>query len=126
MDQTTFLQAYWKDVAAQDASALRTYFHADAYINWHNTNEQFTLEEFIIANCEYPNEWEGQIERILLQEKEAITVVNVYTKDHSLSFHVTSFFSFSQNKIKAIDEYWGEDGLAPEWRLAKRIGMPIK
>lgn len=31
---------------------------------WHCTNECFNVEEFIRANCEYPGEWEGEVERI--------------------------------------------------------------
>ena len=28
------------------------------------TNEHFTIDEYIIANCEYPGEWDGIVERI--------------------------------------------------------------
>lgn len=28
------------------------------------TNEHFTVEEYIRANCEYPREWDGEIQRI--------------------------------------------------------------
>lgn len=29
------------------------------------------------------------------------------------------------SKIKSIDEYWAEDGEAPEWRKNMNIGKPI-
>ncbi len=29
------------------------------------------------------------------------------------------------SKIKSIDEYWAEDGEAPEWRKSLNIGKPI-
>lgn len=29
------------------------------------------------------------------------------------------------SKIKSIDEYWTEDGEAPEWRKNMNIGKPI-
>ena len=51
--------SFWNDTLAQDAVKIRKYFHEDAYINWHDTNEHFILEEFIIANCEYPDKWNG-------------------------------------------------------------------
>ena len=48
------IQQFWSDVLAQRADEIREYFHADAYVNWHCSNEHFTVEEFIRANCEYP------------------------------------------------------------------------
>lgn len=47
-------------------------------------------------------------------------------KNSKLSFHVTSFIEINNDKIISIDEYWGDDGAAPEWRLNKHIGKPIK
>ena len=29
------------------------------------------------------------------------------------------------DKILSRDEYWGDDGIAPHWRLDKKIGKPI-
>ena len=52
-----------KDTLAQDRQAMAGYFRPDAVIRWHCTNEQFTVPEFIRANCEYPGEWDGKIER---------------------------------------------------------------
>lgn len=58
------IQNFWKAVLNQDAGKIKEYFHEDAYVNWHCTNEHFSVEEYIRANCEYPgngmerwNEW---------------------------------------------------------------------
>ena len=29
-------------------------------------------------------------------------------------------------EIASVDEYWGDDGPAPQWRLDKHIGTKIK
>lgn len=29
------------------------------------------------------------------------------------------------DKIISADEYWEDDGIAPQWRLDKQIGLPI-
>ena len=58
------IKAFWRAVLAQDEPEIRTYFAPDAYVNWHCTNEHFTVDEFITANCEYPGEWDGVVERI--------------------------------------------------------------
>lgn len=120
------IKSFWKEVLRQNAGEIRKYFMKDAYINWHCTNEHFNVEEYIKANCEYPGEWDGIVERIEELGNLIITAVNVYTADKSMSFHVVSFFRIKDGKIASLDEYWGDDGSAPQWRLDKDIGLPIK
>ena len=55
------IKAFWNAVLRQDADTIREYFHPDAWVNWHNTNEHFTVEEFIQANCEHPGEMDGEV-----------------------------------------------------------------
>ena len=120
------IEQFWKAVLAQDEREIRKYFHAEAYVNWHCTNEHFTVDEYIVANCEYPGEWDGLVERVEIVNDLIITVVRIYPKDRSISFHVTSFIQTKNDKITAMDEYYADDGMAPQWRLDKRIGTPIK
>lgn len=67
------IKAFWDAVLRQDADAIRDYFNPDAWVNWHNTNEHFTVEEFIRANCEYPGEWDGEVEQIITTDTHIIT-----------------------------------------------------
>lgn len=120
------LYQYWSDTLRQDAAAMRRYFHPDACVRWHNTNELFTVDEFIRANCEYPGQWDGNVERVEKAGDQVITATHVFTKDKSLSFHVVSFILLKEDKIISIDEYWGDDGAVPQWRQDKHIGSPIK
>ena len=120
------IHKFWKAVLAQDEKEIRKYFHNDAYINWHCTNEHFNVDEFIIANCEYPGDWGGRVERVEVLNDLIVTVTNVYPKDRSASFHVTSFIKTQGDKIVSIDEYWADDGNAPQWRLDKHIGKAIR
>lgn len=117
---------FWKDILGQNANAIRGYFDKDAYINWHCTNEHFNVDEFIVANCEYPGDWNGEVERVEKTNDVFITVTHVYSKDKVLSFHVTSFIKVVGDKIVSVDEYWADDGDVPNWRLAKNIGKAIK
>lgn len=117
---------FWKDILGQNANAIRGYFDKDAYINWHCTNEHFNVDEFIVANCEYPGDWNGEVERVEKTNDILITVTHVYSKDKTLSFHVTSFIKVVGDKIVSVDEYWADDGDVPNWRLAKNIGRTIK
>lgn len=83
------------------------------------------MEEFIQANCEYPEEWGGEVERVVETDGLTITVTHVYTTDYTLSFHVTSFIRLQEDKIISMDEYWADDGDVPQWRKDKKIGQPI-
>lgn len=116
---------FWKAVLAQDEQAIREYFHEDAYIDWHCSNEHFNVDEYIVANCEYPGDWDGVVERIEMLGDLYITVAKVYPKDRSVCFHVVSFIKTVNDKIVSLDEYWADDGSAPQWRLDKHIGGPI-
>ena len=119
------MDQFWHDVINQNAEALPAYFQPDARINWHCTNERFTVSEFIKANCEYPGAWAGEIERKYALEDLLVTVVRVYAKDRSSSFHVVSFIQLREGRIASVDEYWAEDGAAPQWRLDRHIGTAI-
>ena len=55
-----------------------------------------------------------------------ITVVHVYARDSAVSCHVTSFIRVTGGKIAEMDEYWGDDGPPPQWRLDKQIGTAIR
>lgn len=113
-------------VLKQDADAIRAYFHPDAYVNWHCTNEHFSVEEFIRANCDYPGDWDGEIQRVEQIGDLTITVTHVYPKARSASFHVVSFIKILADKIAALDEYWADDGDAPQWRQDMHIGTKIE
>mgnify|MGYP000904612182 CR=1 FL=1 len=117
---------YWQSVAAQDEKALERLFHPDARIRWHNTNECFTVGEFIRANCEYPGIWHCDVERIEVSDKLFFSITRVWSPAELHAFHAVSFFEISEGKITSLDEYWGEDGPAPIWRQAMQIGTPIK
>ncbi len=120
------IRGFWKAVLAQDATAIRKYFSKSAYINWHCTNEHFTVDEFILANCKYPGNWDGTVERIETSGDRIITVTRVFAKHTDISFHVTSFIRTEDDAIVSIDEYWGDDGNPPQWRRDMHIGAPIR
>ena len=54
------------------------------------------------------------------------TAAHVHAREGGPSFHVASFIRLEAGKIAALDEYWGDDGPAPAWRRAMRVGKPIR
>ena len=119
-DNIMDVKEFWIDVLKQNREKLISYFHKDAVIRWHCSNELFTVSEYIKANCEYPGEWEGKIERIEKTENMIITAVKVYPVNKSSSFHVVSFIKTENNLITEMDEYWADDTEVPEWRPAMK------
>ena len=126
MDIKKIVLNFWNDVIEQNPIKLQEYFDTNAIISWHNTNERFTPEEYVIANCEYPGKWCGEVERVEIIDDLIISVTRVWSFDNSISFHATSFIKFCGEKIIVLDEYWGDDGVAPQWRQEKKVGIPIK
>ena len=124
-DNIMDVKEFWIDVLKQNREKLISYFHKDAVIRWHCSNELFTVSEYIKANCEYPGEWEGKIERIEKVENMIITAVKVYAVNKCSSFHVVSFIKTENNLITEMDEYWADDTEVPEWRRKMNIGRKI-
>lgn len=117
---------FWKAVLSKDRLKLPSFFHDGASIRWHCSNEQFTVDEYIRANCDYPGEWEGELERIEKTGDLMILAGRVFPKDKSASFHVVSFIKVRNGRIAEMDEYWSDDGNAPDWRKDMKIGKPIR
>ena len=120
------IDAFWKDVISQNQDALPSYFCDDAVIRWYCTNEQLTVREYIRANCDYPGQWDGEIERFEENDNGIVMVGRVVPADKSASYHVVSFLKLKDDKIIEMDEYWADDGDAPMWRKEMKIGKPIQ
>ena len=126
MTNTDRVTRLWYEIDGHHWHRLPEYFAPDAVIRWHNTNEQFTVPEFVRANSDYPGNWAAEVERVLTGGDTVCSVVRVWDREGEASFHVTSFFAFQGGLIIALDEYWGEDGAPPAWRTAQRIGKPFR
>jgi len=120
--QTAVASRFFDAVVRQDAGAMRDFFTEDAEIYWHNSNEAFTVNEYIRANCEYPGTWRGEIERI---ECAAVLIVAARVWSDDSSSRVVSFLELSGGRIRRLDEYWGDVGEPPAWRRNMGIGRKI-
>ena len=111
-------------VSTQNAEVLQGFFTPDAIIRWHDSNEQFTVAEYIRANCEYPGNWNGEFQRV---EKSSIGIT-LLTKIFSDDFatFVTAFITLKDGKITHLDEYYADyNSDVPKWRKDMNIGRPI-
>ena len=120
-DPRKFLSA----VTRQDADALRKFFTPDAVICWHDSKEQFTVEEYIRANCEYPDEWSGEVVHTAKTDSGMIIVSKIFSDE--MTVFVTSVLQVSGGKITRADEYYADyNEDIPQWRKDMNIGRRIE
>lgn len=118
--------AFWNDMDMQAWENLDYYFDEKAEINWINTNEKFTVQEYVRLNREYPGDWSIDLQRLEVMESLVVSVVKIKLKHHEESVHGVSFFEFSNGKVVSLTEYIGDDTAAPQWRIDKHIGNQIE
>jgi len=122
---------FFDAVVRQDAEKLRTFFEPDALIFWTNTNEQFTVDEYIRVNCEYPGKWNGHIDEwhiIAGYEKKMVFEAKVWN-DVGAASRTVSIISFGDTEnelIQQLVECWGDVSEPPEWRQKMNIGKRYK
>ena len=107
--------AFWQAVADQEEAALAQFFTPDAEIFWPNTGERFDLNGYLRANCDYPGQWTGKVEKIALDGSYSIS--RVWSREGAAARAVT-FYQWRNGKIAQMTEYWGDIGPAPDWRGA--------
>jgi len=125
MDLKQIVIDFWEDMNNQNWDKLSPYFSETAMINWHNTNESFSVSEFVLVNSHYPGDWLIKVENLVTIDNIVISVIKIQLKDHSISFYATSFFEFKAEKIEVLDEYFGENAQPPQWRIAMQLGASI-
>ncbi len=75
-----------------------------AEITWPNTEEVFTLDEFIAVNEDYPGEWEEEV--LKCYETGDMIISETMVKGQEVSFLAIGFFTIQGGKITALREYW--------------------
>lgn len=122
MDMERFAKRYWKCVADQDRM-MEKCFAEDAVIRWQTTDEKFTVADLVEAHCQRPGRRQVVIERMHRVGENLVTVVHLWME--GTSYYITSFFQMHRGRIVQLDEYWGENVEAPQWRTEAQIGTRI-
>ncbi len=119
------ISAFITTVVQKDREGMKKFLDKDLQVRWHNTNEKFTLEEYLEVNCSYPGNWLGEVKSLIPTNKGCVVVAKISSEDKKSQFHQVSIIEIKDDKIIALDEYYSEDGPAPQWRLDKNIGNKI-
>ena len=113
------IRALWQAIAEQDEEKLARFFTPDAEILWPNTEERFDLNGYLRANCGYPGQWSGAVEKIALDG--SWSVARVWSPESGVSRSV-AFYQWRNGKVERMVEYWGDVGAPPEWRQGLSLG----
>jgi len=112
------VKKFWEYIDQANFDKLKDIMTSDANVYLPNTNEVFTgADKYIAFKKKYPGRWFAKIQSLFTDGTVVISIVKVLDEEESVSYFVTSIFSFSDQLISEIIEYWGENGKAPQWRL---------
>jgi hypothetical protein len=112
------VKAFWQLFNKSRFDEAGKYLASGCNIYWPNTREVFRgRDKFISANKVYPGRWYINIVKIFSKADLVVSVVRVYSKDEKHSFHAISFFTFADNVVSEITEYYGEISEPPAWRI---------
>lgn len=114
---------FWADVARQDAAALREWFAPEAEVYWHCTDERFTAEEYIRANCEYPGT--GRARWSVRNGRRTVVFRSQRCgRRTGAPVFMRCLFPFRGGRITRLDEYWADDGPRPSGGRKSTSAVP--
>lgn len=115
MEITTFLTSYWDDMVKKNRTALPKYFHQNATIYLHDTNEILNTASWIDDNCNYNGNWKATVDRVDKLENGQVVTITFLRSENWKGF-VTSFFTLTNDLIIELHEYYAECEEIPQWR----------
>ena len=96
----SIVHAYWNAIHDLRFQDVRELFCDTAEITWPNTEEVFTLDEFIAVNEAYPGEWEEEV--LKCYETGDMIISETMVKGQEVSFLAIGFFTIQGGKITAL------------------------
>jgi len=115
-DYKQAVESFWKDMNHHEWERLQSYFHTDAKISWPNTDEIFTVEDYLRVNRLYPGQWKLTLEDVQMTERNIVSIVLIQNKELFQSLRAVTFFRFESGLIVSLTEYFADDAKAPKWR----------
>ena len=123
---TNLVMKFWEYIDQAEFDKLENIMTSDANVWLPNTNEVFRgADKYIAFNKKYPGRWFASVQSLFTDETVVISIVKVVDEEETASFFVTSVFSFSNQFISEIKEYWSENGEAPQWRTDEGLSEMI-
>ena len=116
MGKVDIVKTFWKLLDERRFEELTELFHPECKIVWPNTSEDFTPEEYIRLNKDYPGSWKIDLEDVTDANTKVISVVRIKSKDNGQSLRGIGYFHLEEDLIYYLLEYFAPDTEKPEWR----------
>jgi len=115
MDTKTFFTNYWEAQVKKDKEAFLGYFHADAVIYLHDSNDVLKPEHYLTDD--FGGDWHTTVDRIDKLENGQIVTTTFHRSSDWTGF-TTSFFTVKNDVITELHEYFSpcDDNIVPQWR----------
>ncbi len=115
----TCIERYWKAANDRDWITFESLLHEDIVYELPQTRERIRgRRAFSEFNKTYPGKWTLSIERLVVEDSQAVSQIVFRLNDEEQSG--ISFFEFKGSLIFRIVEYW-PDPYAPPKRLSNTI-----
>lgn len=112
------IQEFWLRFDERRYSETAELLHKDFTATWETSKEKFiSKEKMIAANMNYPGKWNTKLQKAeLIGEDKAVSVVHIYTDADDTSLYAVSFYTFKDNLIYKMTEYYADITGREEWR----------
>jgi ketosteroid isomerase-like protein len=120
------VRQFWRHFDAAEFERAGALLHTNFTALMPNTRERYPdSASFIAFNRAYPGRWYMEIERLQVIGDEVVSVVRVFDRPRTASFHAITFFKVEDGLIVQLTEYWSEDMEPPEWRKSLGISQDV-
>lgn len=116
MNPKETVKLFWSLFDQQDFEEAGKLLTETFRCSWPCTNEQFDKTSFIKVNVEYPGKWFTKLIKSHETENGVHSIVHVYSNEVVDNYYATSLFTFEEDKISSIEEYWSAIETPPKWR----------
>lgn len=114
LDNGALVRKFLESIELRAWGDVAELLHPDFYAVFPQSGEQFTREDYVRLNCEYPGEWHISIQNVLYAGDWIITEVDVSIE--AKIDRAVSFFHIESSLIVELREYWPDPFPIPAWR----------
>ncbi len=113
---------YWVYLSEQKFHEAGALMAKNAIVKEPNTREIYVnAQDYVRLNEEYPGNWKASIEKLVSIDDLVISVVKLEDSEQQISMYATSFFIVKDELITELEQYWGDNGEPPDWRIEKSL-----
>ena len=108
-EASAVLRELWARIDAQDWEGLAGLLDPGLTAHYTHTGENFSPDELVRLNREYPGRWHVDVEDVVGEGDRAVSRARV--SDGTQTHHVASFATVRGGLVTELVEVWAESGV---------------